>query len=100
MSTKNQFIRLRDQIKKYNKSYYNSKPDITDTEFDKLKDKYEEIINKNSLLKKFDERITKDIFNILNAEKSVIRKTSEGGTSPKNVKRAAGLWLKRLKDEK
>ena len=52
------------------------------------------------ILKKFDERITKDIFNILNAEKSVIRKTSEGGTSPKNVKRAAGLWLKRLKDEK
>ena len=48
----------------------------------------------------FSVKIWFDIFNILNAEKSVIRKTSEGGTSPKNVKRAAGLWLKRLKDEK
>ena len=41
-----------------------------------------------------------DIFNVLNAEKSVSRKASEGGTSPKNVKKAAVQWLKRLKDEK
>ena len=54
LSTKDQFIKLRDLIKKYNKSYYNSKPDITDAEFDKLKIKYEEILNKDSLLKKFD----------------------------------------------
>ena len=52
------------------------------------------------ILKKFDKRITKDIFNVLNAEKSVSRKGSEGGTSPKNVKKAAVQWLKRLKDEK
>ena len=52
------------------------------------------------ILKKFDKRITKDIFNVLNAEKSVSRKVSEGGTSPKNVKKAAVQWLKRLKDEK
>ena len=52
------------------------------------------------ILKKFDKRITKDIFNVLNAEKSVNRKASEGGTSPKNVKKAAVQWLKRLKDEK
>ena len=52
------------------------------------------------ILKKFDKRITKDIFNVLNAEKSVSRKASEGGTSPKNVKKAAVQWLKRLKDEK
>ena len=52
------------------------------------------------ILKKFDKRITKDIFNVLNAEKSVNRKASEGGTSPKNVKKAAAQWLKRLKDEK
>ncbi len=54
ISKKDQFIKLRDQIKKYNKSYYNSKSDITDAEFDKLKVKYEEILNKDSLLKKFD----------------------------------------------
>ena len=54
ISIKDQFIKLRDQIKKYNKSYYNSKSDITDAEFDKLKIKYEEILDKNSLLKKFD----------------------------------------------
>ena len=54
ISIKDQLIKLRDQIKKYNKSYYNSNPDITDSEFDKLKVKYEEIINKNSILKKFD----------------------------------------------
>jgi len=51
---KDQFIKLRDQIKKYNKSYYNSKPDITDAEYDKLKVKYEEILKKNPLLKNFD----------------------------------------------
>ena len=54
ISTKDQFIKLRDQIKKYNKNYYNSKPDITDAEFDKLKFKYEEFLNKDSLLQKFD----------------------------------------------
>ncbi len=48
------FIKLRNQIKKYNKSYYNSKADITDSEFDELKVKYEDILSKNSLLKKFD----------------------------------------------
>ena len=55
VSTKDQFLKIRDQIKKYNKRYYNSKPDISDSEFDKLKLKYEEILKKNSLLKKFDD---------------------------------------------
>ena len=54
ISIKDQFIKLRDQIKKYNKSYYNSKPDITDAEFDKLKIKYGEFLKKEPLLKKFD----------------------------------------------
>ena len=54
ISYKDQFIKLRDQIKKYNKSYYNSDPDITDSEFDKLKIKYEKILNQNSSLKIFD----------------------------------------------
>ena len=54
ISTKDKFLKLREQIKKYNNSYYNSKPDITDSEFDKLKVKYEKALNENSLLKKFD----------------------------------------------
>ena len=54
ISIKDQFIKLRDQIKKYNKSYYNSKTDITDAEFDKLKIKYGEFLKKDPLLKKFD----------------------------------------------
>ena len=54
ISIKDQFIKLRDKIKKYNKSYYNSEPDITDAEFDKLKVKYEEFLKKDSLLKNFD----------------------------------------------
>ena len=52
------------------------------------------------LLRTFDKRITKDIYNVLNADKSVNRKISEGGTSPKNVKKAAEKWIERLKDEK
>ena len=55
ITTKNQFIKLKSQLKKFNKSYYNSKPDITDSEFDKLKAKYEEILNKNPLLRNLDD---------------------------------------------
>lgn len=51
------------------------------------------------VLKQFDKRITKDIYNVLNTEKSVNRKNSEGGTSPRNVKKSASYWKKRLKDE-
>jgi argininosuccinate lyase len=50
-------------------------------------------------LKKFDKRINEDIYNVLSAEKSVNRKKSEGGTSPRNVKKAANDWIKRLKNE-
>ena len=48
ISTKNQFLKLRDQIKKYNNSYYDSKPDITDSEFDKLKVRYEKFLKEIS----------------------------------------------------
>ena len=50
-------------------------------------------------LKKFEKRINEDIYNVLSAEKSVNRKKSEGGTSPRNVKKAANDWIKRLKNE-
>ena len=42
-------------LQKYNKHYYNlNKPLISDSEFDKLKVRYEKVLNENSLLKKFD----------------------------------------------
>ena len=50
-------------------------------------------------LKKFEKRINEDIYNVLSAEKSVNRKKSEGGTSPRNVRKAANDWIKRLKNE-
>lgn len=42
--------------------------------------------------------ITKDIFSVLSVEASLSSRTSEGGTAPVNVEKAAQLWLERLKD--
>lgn len=42
--------------------------------------------------------ITKDIFSVLSVEASLASRTSEGGTAPVNVEKAAQLWLERLKD--
>ena len=41
-------------------------------------------------------RITKAVFDVLSVERSVASRTSQGGTAPANVRRAAGKWLKRL----
>ena len=51
-------------------------------------------------LKKIDKRINKGIYKALNVTDSVERKTSEGGTSPKNVLKQANKWIKRLKNDK
>lgn len=42
--------------------------------------------------------ITKDVFSVLSVEASLASRTSEGGTAPVNVEKAAQLWLGRLKD--
>lgn len=42
--------------------------------------------------------ITKDVFSVLSVEASLASRTSEGGTAPVNVEKAAQLWLERLKD--
>lgn len=42
--------------------------------------------------------ITKDIFSVLSVEASLASRTSEGGTAPANVEKAAQLWLECLKD--
>jgi argininosuccinate lyase len=43
--------------------------------------------------------ITGKVFGVLSVEASVASRTSEGGTAPKNVKRAARAWAKRLAAE-
>ena len=51
-------------------------------------------------LKKFNKKITKDIYNVLKVEKSVNQKKSFGSTAPKMVKGAATKWVKKLQNEK
>jgi argininosuccinate lyase len=41
-------------------------------------------------------RITKAVFNVLSVERSVVSRTSHGGTAPANVRREATKWLKKL----
>jgi argininosuccinate lyase len=45
-------------------------------------------------------RITEDVFSVLSVDRSVRSRTSEGGTAPANVRRAARRWLKRLERER
>ncbi len=54
MSKKDEFLKLNEKIKNFNEAYYNSQPIITDSEFDKIKRKYEEIIQKNPSFKRYD----------------------------------------------
>ena len=41
-------------------------------------------------------RITADVFSVLSPEKSVLSRTSYGGTAPQNVRKMARAWRKRL----
>ena len=54
MKIKNSFIKLRDDLKKYNREYYNSKPTIDDSKYDDLKKKYDQFLLNNPELKEFD----------------------------------------------
>jgi DNA ligase (NAD+) len=55
MNLKKKFLKIRDEIKLFNESYYNSQPQISDADFDKLKYEYEDLIKKNPSLKKYDD---------------------------------------------
>ena len=55
MNTKESFIKLRDRLKKYNKEYYNTNPSIDDSNYDKLKKKYDYLLLSNPQLKEFDD---------------------------------------------
>ncbi len=54
MKKKDSFIKLRDDLKKFNKEYYNSNPSIEDSKYDNLKKKYDYLLLKNPELKEFD----------------------------------------------
>ena len=54
MKTKESFLKLRKELKRYNKEYYNSNPSINDFEYDNLKKKYNDLLKKNPKLKRFD----------------------------------------------
>ena len=55
MNLKIKFLKIRDEIKLFNERYYNSQPQISDADFDKLKYEYEDLIKKNPYLKKYDD---------------------------------------------
>jgi argininosuccinate lyase len=50
-----------------------------------------------TLMHSIEPRITKDVYKVLTVENSVASRVSFGGTAPKNVRREARRWLKRLK---
>ena len=51
-------------------------------------------------MQKIEPRITKDVFAILSVERSVASRTSLGGAAPKNVRREAQRWLRKLDQER
>ena len=55
MKTEDNFLKLKNKLKKYNKEYYNSKPSIDDSEYDKLKKKYDNLLSNNPKFKKLDD---------------------------------------------
>ena len=54
MKEKDSFIKIRDELKRYNKEYYNSNPSIEDSKYDDLKKKYDYLLLNNPELIKFD----------------------------------------------
>src|ERR1700732_1180231 len=51
-------------------------------------------------MRAIEPRITKEVFAVLSVDNSVKSRVSYGGTSPKNVRREAGRWLKALAKER
>jgi argininosuccinate lyase len=47
-------------------------------------------------MQEIEPRISKDVFAVLSVERSVASRTSLGGTAPKNVRREAQRWLRKL----
>lgn len=51
------------------------------------------------VLQSVDQRITRDVFAVLDVDASVKSRTSYGGTAPQNVRKMARRWIKRLEKE-
>jgi argininosuccinate lyase len=49
-----------------------------------------------SAMQEIEPRISKDVFAVLSVERSVASRTSLGGTAPKNVRKEAQRWLRKL----
>src|SRR5215210_2128852 len=47
-------------------------------------------------MQQIEPRISKDVFAVLSVERSVASRTSLGGTAPKNVRKEAQRWLRKL----
>ena len=54
MKKKNIFIKFKNELKKYNKEYYNLNPSIDDLKYDDLKKKYDYLLSNNPELIEFD----------------------------------------------
>ncbi len=50
-------------------------------------------------MKTIDSRVTKDVFDVLSVTNSIRSRTSFGGTAPKNVRKMAKAWIKRLEKQ-
>jgi argininosuccinate lyase len=50
-----------------------------------------------AVLREIEPRISKDVFAVLSVERSVASRTSLGGTAPKNIRREAQRWLRKLR---
>lgn len=50
-------------------------------------------------MQEIEPRITQDVFSVLSVQTSLASRTSEGGTAPDNVQKAAKLWINTLKDQ-
>ena len=55
MKTEDNLLKLKNKLKKYNKEYYNSNPSIDDSEYDKLKKKYDNLLSNNPKFKQLDD---------------------------------------------
>ncbi len=55
MKNKKNFLNLKNKLKELNFNYYNLSPKVSDSEYDKLKQKYENLIKKNPSFKELDD---------------------------------------------
>ena len=55
MTSKKKFLALKEEMSRHNNAYYNSNPLISDSEYDKIKKNYDNILKKNPKFKDLDD---------------------------------------------